>query len=350
MAAIGPTPFAAMLLADMGAEIVKIDRPSPVPGHEVINRGRTAVTLDLKTPRDQAIAADLIAAADIVIEGFRPGVMERLGLGPEPMRRRNPCLVYGRMTGWGQDGPLAAAAGHDINYIAVTGALMTMGAPDAPPTIPLNLVGDYGGGALYLALGVVSAVLAARETGQGQVVDCAISEGTLSMMSVFYQFHQQGDWSLRRESNSVDGGAPYYGAFECADGLYLTAAPMEPQFWAEFKARLELGAEFDARDDTVAWPDLAARLRTLFRTRTRAEWAVLLEGTDVCFGPALTMADAPDYPQFAARGSFVPFGDLTIPGVAPRFSGSDNRVSPAEHTGAADEILARWRRGMPQKA
>ncbi len=342
MAAIGPVPFAAMLMADMGAEIVKIDRPTPVDGHAVINRGRTTVTLDLKTERDRGIAADLIAGADILLEGSRPGVMERLGLGPNEMLTRNPRLVYGRMTGWGQDGPLASSAGHDINYVAVTGALMAMGPREGPPTIPLNLVGDYGGGALYLALGVVSAAVAARSTGRGQVVDSSICEGALSLMSVFYQFNQQGDWPLHRESNSVDGGAPYYGVFECADGHYVTVAPMEPQFWAQFKDRLGLGPEFDARDDRAAWPDLLARLRVLFRTRTRAEWSALLEGTDVCFGPALTMAEAPAYPQFEARKSFVPFGDLTVPGVAPRFSGSNNTVSAPEQPGDAMDILARW--------
>lgn len=344
IAGIGPVPFAAMLLADMGAEIVKIDRPVPVVGQELINRGRTSVTLDLKTEGDRAIAADLIAGADILLEGFRPGVMERLGLGPDAMLARNPRLVYGRMTGWGQDGPLASAAGHDVNYIAVTGALMAIGPREGPPAVPLNLVGDYGGGALYLALGVVSAAMAARTTGQGQVVDAAICEGALSLMSVFYQLHQQGQWTLRREANALDGGAPFYGVFECSDGQFVSLGPMEPQFWAEFQARLNLGPEFDARYNPAAWPDLMAQLRELFRTRTRDEWSSLFEGSDVCFGPVLTMAEAPSYPQFQARGSFVPFGDMTVPGAAPRFSGSDNAISAPEQVGDVAQILSRWTR------
>jgi alpha-methylacyl-CoA racemase len=343
MAAIGPVPFAAMLLADMGAQVVKIDRPMPTAGHAVINRGRTVVALDLKTEEDRAVAIDLITAADIVLEGFRPGVMERLGLGPEPMRERNPRLVYGRMTGWGQDGPLARTAGHDINYIAVTGALAAMGPREGPPALPLNLVGDYGGGALYLALGVVAAAMAARTTGCGQVVDSAICEGALSLMSVFYHFNQQGDWPLARESNSVDGGAPYYGAFACADGLFVSVAPMEPQFWSLFKGLLDLDDAFDARDDRAAWPNLVARLRVLFRTRTRDAWCALLEGSDVCFAPVLDMAEAQTYPHLVARNSFVPFEGMTVPGVAPRFSGSTNAISRPERPGAATDILARWR-------
>jgi len=342
MAAIGPVPFAAMLLADMGAEIVKIDRPTPTEGHAVINRGRTLVPLDLKSNAGREAASALIGAADILLEGFRPGVMERLGLGPEAMLARNRGLVYGRMTGWGQDGPLAHVAGHDINYIAVTGALAAIGPRDAPSSPPLNLVGDYGGGALYLAMGVLAAVLSARQTGHGQVVDAAICEGALSLMSVFYQFQQQGAWRLGRESNSVDGGAPYYGVFECADGAYVSVAPMEPQFWALFKARLGLDDSWDARDDREAWPGLVARLRDLFRTRTRAQWCALIEGSDVCFGPVLTMAEAPVYPQLAARGAFAPFEGMTVPAPAPRFSATPERLSAAETTGDAAAVLARW--------
>ena len=342
MAAIGPVPFAAMLLADMGAEIVKIDRPEPTPGASVINRGRSAVRLDLKSEAGRTAAAALIGAADIVLEGFRPGVMERLRLGPEAMLARNPALVFGRMTGWGQDGPLAHVAGHDINYIAVTGALAAIGPRGAPPSPPLNLVGDYGGGALYLAMGVLAAVLSARQTGQGQVVDAAICEGALSLMSVFYQFHQQGEWRLERESNSVDGGAPYYGVFECADGAYVSAAPMEPQFWALFKAKLGLDESWDTRDDPAAWPELVERLRDLFRTRTQAEWRGLLEGADVCFAPVLSMAQAPAYPQLAARGAFAEFEGMQVPGPAPRFSATPSGMSAPEQIEDAAAVIARW--------
>jgi len=301
------------------------------------------VRLDLKTETGRAAAADLIAAADIVLEGFRPGVMERLGLGPEAMLARNPALVFGRMTGWGQDGPLAQAAGHDINYIAVTGALAAIGARDTPAP-PLNLLGDYGGGALYLAMGVLAAVLSARQTGRGQVVDAAICEGALSLMSVFYQFHSQGEWRLARESNIVDGGAPFYGVFECADGGHVSVAPMEPQFWALFKDRLELDESWDTRDDPTAWPGLVARLRDLFRTRTRAEWCALLEGTDVCFAPVLDMAEAPAYPQLAARGAFAAFGGMQVPGPAPRFSGTPAALSAPEQIDDAGAVIARWTR------
>lgn len=348
MAAIGPVPFAAMLLADMGADIVKIDRTAPTDGHSVINRGRTTVRLDLKSAEGREAAATMIAGADIVIEGFRPGVMERLGLGPEAMLARNPALVFGRMTGWGQEGPLAHVAGHDINYIAVTGALAAIGQRGAPSSPPLNLVGDYGGGALYLVMGVLAAVLSARQTGRGQVVDAAICEGALSLMSVFYQFSQQGEWRLERESNSVDGGAPWYNVFECADGLHISVAPMEPQFWALFKEKLAFdgswSALLDRRDDPAAWPELLDRLRTLFRTRTRAEWSALLEGSDVCFGPVLTMAEAPHYPQLAARGAFAEFEGMTVPGPAPRFSATPEALAAPEVVADVADVLARWRR------
>ncbi|WP_404477638.1 CaiB/BaiF CoA transferase family protein [Novosphingobium sp. BL-52-GroH] len=342
MAAIGPVPFAAMLLADMGADVVKIDRPVPVEGYGVINRGRSRLAIDLKSAAGQAQAIDLIAGADVLLEGFRPGVMERLGLGPDAMLQRNPSLVYGRMTGWGQDGPLAHAAGHDINYVAVSGALAAMGPAQGPPALPLNLVGDYGGGALYLALGVLAAVLSARETGRGQVVDAAIADGALSLMSVFYHFHQAGEWTLQRESNSVDGGAPFYGAFECADGAFVTVAPMELQFWALFKQKLGLSDAFDRRDDRACWPAMVDELRTLFLTRTRAQWCALLEGTDVCFAPVLTMAEAPDHPLFAQRDGFVPFEGAMVPAAAPRFSATHTRVSDPERDEAADAVIARW--------
>lgn len=344
MAAIGPVPFAAMLLADMGAEIVRVDRPQPVEGHAVINRGRKRVVLDLKTDHGRAEALSLIAAADVLLEGFRPGVMERLGLGPDQVLQQNPALVYGRMTGWGQDGPLAHAAGHDINYIAVSGALAAMGAPDRPPALPLNLVGDYGGGALYLALGVLAAVMSARSTGCGQVVDASITEGALSLMSVFYHFQQVGEWKPERGTNSVDGGAPFYGTFECADGRFVSVAPMEPQFWRLFKEKLGLGEAFDRRDERSAWPAMVSELRALFLTRPSAHWCGLLEGTDVCFAPVLSMTEAMDYPLFVERGSFVPFAGGMVPGVAPRFSVTATHVSAPERDTTTAAVCERWQK------
>ena len=345
MAAIGPCPFAAMLLADMGATVIRIDRlPGPrkaiddyTANDTLVDRGRLSVALDLKQPRGVALALDLIAGADILIEGFRPGVMERLGLGPEPCCERNRRLVYGRMTGWGQTGPLSQAAGHDLNYIALTGALGAMGHADRPPSPPLNLVGDYGGGALYLALGVVSALFDAARHGQGQVVDAAMVDGAASLMTMMYSLKSRGTWREARQANVIDGGAHFYGVYECADGKYLALGAIEPQFYRELLERCAIrDPAFDAQWKESKWPALRQQMAALLRTRTRDAWCEVLEGTDACVAPVLDMDEAPAHPHMRARGTFVKDGGVLRPGPAPRFErGAPETSSPpaiGEHT------------------
>lgn len=345
MAAIGPCPFAAMLLADMGATLIRIDRlPGPrraiddyTANDTLVDRGRLSVALDLKQPRGVALALDLIAGADILIEGFRPGVMERLGLGPDTCRARNPRLVYGRMTGWGQTGPLAQAAGHDLNYIALTGALGAMGPADRPPPPPLNLVGDYGGGALYLALGVVSALFDAARSGQGQVVDAAMVDGAASLMTMMYSLKSSGVWRNGRQANVIDGGAHFYGTYECADGKYLALGAIEPKFYRELLARCEIrDPAFEAQWNESDWPALREQMAALLRTRTRDAWCEILEGSDACVAPVLDMNEAPMHPHLRARGTFIDDGGVMRPAAAPRFERAAPKTSPAptigEHT------------------
>jgi alpha-methylacyl-CoA racemase len=346
-AGIGPAPFAAMLLADMGADVLRIDRPGGSdawPG-QVTNRGRRTVFADLKNFADREGVATLVESADALIEGFRPGVMERLGLGPEALLARNSRLVYGRMTGWGQTGPLAHAAGHDINYIALTGALAAIG-PRARPVPPLNLVGDYGGGSLYLVMGLQSGIISARRTGAGQVVDCAICDGAASLMALFTDLQRQGRWSDDRQSNLLDGGAPFYRTYECADGKFVSLGALEPQFYALLRERAGLeDAAFD-RDDVAAWPALHAKLEAVFRTRSRDEWCRLLEGSDACFAPVMTLSEAPSHPHLAARKTYVDSGDAIVPAPAPRFSQTPSRIRlvPPEAL-SIDEALSNWRAG-----
>jgi alpha-methylacyl-CoA racemase len=342
-AGIGPGPFAAMLLADMGAELIRLDRPGgadPYSRH-VVSRGRPSVAVDLKDPAQAARVLDLLENADALIEGFRPGVMERLGLGPDIVLKRNPRLVYGRMTGWGQSGPLAEAAGHDINYIAITGALAAIGGADHPVP-PLNLVGDYGGGSLYLVAGVLAGLLSAKRTGEGQVVDCAICDGAASLMAMFCELSAQGRWTDRRAANLLDGGAPYYRAYACADGRHIALGSLEPQFYAEFRklAGLDDDRDYDARDDSA----LHAKLEALFLTKTREEWSRLFEGTDACFAPVLTLAEAPAHPHLAARGTFVSVDGVVQPAPAPRFSRTASAIRPTAKTAALDDVAAAWRR------
>ncbi|MBV8661584.1 MAG: CoA transferase [Hyphomicrobiales bacterium] len=345
-AGIGPGPFAAMLLADMGADVVRLDRPSGSDPYSrnVIARGRPRVAADLKDPLEIERVLGLLDSADALIEGFRPGVMERLGLGPDVVLARNPRLVYGRMTGWGQSGPLAQAAGHDINYIAVTGALAAIGDDDGPVP-PLNLVGDYGGGSLYLVAGLLAALLSAARTGEGQVVDCAIADGAASLMAMFSELSSQGRWSDRRGANLLDGGAPFYRAYACADGRHIALGALEPQFYALFRKLVGLAddPDFDRRDDPAVWPQLRAKLAALFLTRTREEWSRLLEGTDACFAPVLTLAEAPDHPHLAARGTFVTIDGVTQPAPAPRFSRTPSAIGPIGETATLDEVLEAWR-------
>ena len=344
LAGLGPVPFAGMLLADMGAEIVRIDRHGAErPGLEVVDRGRRIVAADLKDPADLDIVMSLLQGADVLLEGFRPGVLERLGLGPELLLARNPRLVVGRMTGWGQTGPLAGAAGHDLNYVALTGALAAIG-PRAAPVPPLNLVGDYGGGALYLAMGVLAAVLSARQTGRGQVVDCAMCEGALSLMSVFYQMAATGDWRTERAANVIDGGAHFYGVYACADGRFVTVGAIEPKFYALLLRELGLSDDpaFADQDDPAGWPRLRERLAALFATRTRAEWCRLLEGTDACFAPVLDLEEAPHHPHLTERGSFATVDGIPVPGPAPRFLGTPSHIRSSRREASLRDVAAEW--------
>ncbi|MDH7799183.1 MULTISPECIES: CaiB/BaiF CoA-transferase family protein [unclassified Beijerinckia] len=322
---LGPAPFAAMLMADLGADVLRIDRPGKgaSESHDITSRNRRYVELDLKRDADVASALALLEHANVLIEGFRPGVMERLGLGPDTALARNPKLVYGRMTGWGQTGPLAEAAGHDINYIAITGALGAIGPGQGRPVPPLNLVGDYGGGALYLVVGALSALLSSRETGRGQVIDCAMCDGVSHLLSLFHTFQAMGQWVDRREANLLDGGAHFYGTYECADGKYVAVGALEPQFYAELCKRAGLEAHFtNNQNDPVQWPALKRDIATLFRQRSRAEWCTILEGTDACFSPVLSLREAPEHPHLSARGSYIDLQGVKQAAPAPRFSGT----------------------------
>ncbi|AWN51994.1 CaiB/BaiF CoA-transferase family protein [Methylobacterium sp. 17Sr1-1] len=344
-AGIGPGPFAAMLLADMGAELVRLDRPggSDPYSKTIVSRGRPTVTVDLKDDDDRAGTLALLDRADALIEGFRPGVMERLGLGPEIVLARNPRLVYGRMTGWGQEGPLARSAGHDITYMAVTGALAAIG-PAEHPVPPLNLVGDYGGGSLYLVAGILAALLSVGRTGRGQVVDAAICDGAASLMAMFSELASQGRWSDRREANLLDGGAPWYRTYACRDGRHIAIGPLEPQFYALFRrlTGLDSDPDFDRRDDPVMWPTLRRKLETLFAERTRDEWCRLLEGTDACVAPVLSLSEAAGHPHLAARETFVTVGGTVQPAPAPRFSGTPSAIRPPPGPLTLIEAIARW--------
>lgn len=325
---IGPGPFCGMLLSDLGADILRIDRKEGDRGEKthVTRRGRKSVALDLKKPQAREACLRLIDTADALYEGFRPGVMERLGLGPDVALKRNPKLVYGRMTGWGQEGPLAQAAGHDINYIAITGALHAIGTEDRPVP-PLNLVGDFGGGAMYLALGLLAGLLHARATGHGQVVDAAMSDGAASLMAAFYGHMAGGRWNDRRAANGVDGGAPYYGVYKCKDGNWIALGSIEPQFFAILMQKLGIDDFPRAHQrNPEHWPDLRARLEAAFLTRTRAEWIAHMEGSDACFAGVLSLGEAPHHPHNVARGTFVTVDGVLQPAPAPRFSATPGAI------------------------
>ncbi len=328
-AGIGPGPFAAMLLADMGAEIITLVRPKQMPKGAAA-RGRTVVTVDLKDKASIAQVLTLLDGADALLEGFRPGVMERLGLGPEVVIGRNKKLVFGRMTGWGQDGPLALAAGHDINYISITGALAAIGGKDKPVP-PLNLVGDFGGGALYLVVGMLAAMLEAGRSGQGQVVDAAMCDGAASLITMFFDMTAAGRWKEEREANMLDGGAHFYGVYECKDGGFVSIGSIEPQFYAQLRELAGLtDPQFDGQMDPKNWGPLRQKLDTVFKTKTRDEWCAIMEGTDVCFAPILTMTEATQHPHMVARGVFVQNGEHMQPGPAPRFSRTPSAVRGME--------------------
>ena len=351
IAGIGPGPFCAMMLADMGADVIRVDRAQAVrggdpdaPPADVMNRGRRSIGVDLKHPDGVATVLDLVAQADALLEGFRPGVAERLGVGPDECLERNPRLVYGRMTGWGQDGPYAPTAGHDINYIALAGALDPIGRAGGPPTPPLNLVGDFGGGGLMLAFGLVCGMLEAQRTGEGQVVDAAMVDGSAVLMTMFHAFTAMGIWNPERGTNLLDTGAHFYDTYECADGKYVAIGSIEPQFYAELLRLTELtdDQDFAAQMDRSRWPELKDRLRVVFRSRTRDEWCEIMEGTDVCFAPVLSIAEAPHHPHNVERGTFVEVAGVTQPAPAPRFSRTAAEIQrPPAHAGQhTDELLA----------
>jgi len=353
LAGIGPGPMCAMLLADMGATVLRIERPGPrdlgIPRplrYDLLLRGRRSVVVDLKAPAGKTLAWRLVERADALIEGFRPGVTERLGLGPDDCLARNPRLVYGRVTGWGQDGPLAQAAGHDINYIALVGALHAIGHRGGPPTPPLNLLADYAGGALYLAFGLVCGILEARRSGQGQVVDTAMVDGVASLMTAFHGMVAAGLATHERGANHTDTGAHFYNVYECADGRWISVAPIEGKFYAELLRRLDLDpASLPPQMDRERWPEAQARLAELFKTRSREEWCALLEGTDACFAPVLTTDEALTHPHNRARGTYVEIDGIVQPAPAPRFSRTRPDVPiPPQPTGPqhAEAALAPW--------
>jgi len=349
LAGIGPGPFAAMLLADLGADVVRVDRPGGPglgidPAHDVTNRNKRSVVVDLKAPDGPARVLDLAERADVLIEGYRPGVAERLGVGPGDCHARNPRLVYGRMTGWGQEGPLAQRAGHDIGYIALTGTLGMIGGPDEPPAVPANLLGDYAGGSLYLVVGILAALHHARETGAGQVVDAAIVDGTAHLSAMIHGMLSAGGWQDRRGANLLDGGCPFYGTYETADGRYMAVGALEPQFYAEFMRLLGIPDLAPARDDPSRWPELRAAVAARFKSGTRDEWTAVFAGSDACAAPVLSLREAPHHPHLAARGTFTDHDGITQPAPAPRFSATPTavRTGPALPGADTEAVVRDW--------
>ncbi|MFI7543648.1 CaiB/BaiF CoA transferase family protein [Actinoplanes sp. NPDC049599] len=355
LAGIGPGPFAAMLLADLGADVVRVDRVGPGsplavdPRFDLLNRGKRSIAVDLKQDRGRELVLALLGRAALVIEGYRPGVAERLGVGPEAALARNPALVYGRMTGWGQDGPLAGSAGHDITYLAVTGALHAIGRAGGPPQVPANLLGDFGGGSLYLVVGLLAALREAERTGRGQVVDAAVTDGAAHLTTLLYGLSAAGLWRDERGVNLLDTGAPFYDVYPASDGRYLAVGALEPQFYAEFIRLLAPGDDLPAQYDRDSWPQLRARIAAAFATRTQREWALVFEGTEACVAPVLSLAEAADHPHLADRGTFARRDGVLQPAAAPRFS-----VTPAGPVGApalpgahTREVLADWELGDP---
>ena len=358
MAGIGPCPLAGQILGDLGADVIVVDRPGGDPiwgmAHDVSRRNKRSVALNLKSDAGLNALRRLITRSDALLEGFRPGVMERLGLAPDACLELNPKLVFGRMTGWGQEGPLAKAAGHDINYIAVTGALHAMGESDRPPKPPLNLVGDFGGGAMFLVTGILAGLLEANSSGKGQIVDAAMTDGTAILASIFTTFRANGFWHPERGTNLIDGGAHHYGVYETRDGGYVSVGALEPQFYAELVERMQLDPAILAlREDRARWPQLREQLQQVFLRKTRDEWCEVLEGTDVCFAPVLTFEEAPHHPHNVARNSYTEVEGHLQPSPAPRFnrtpgairhgaheSGADTRYILEEAGFSGDEILA----------
>ncbi|WP_051099307.1 CaiB/BaiF CoA transferase family protein [Actinopolyspora mortivallis] len=336
LAGLGPAPFCAMLLADLGAEVVRVERPTePAGRQDLLNRGKRSMLVDLKHEHGPSALLALVERADVLLEGFRPGVAERLGLGPQECFARNPALVYGRMTGWGQDGPLAETAGHDIDYIALSGALHASGRAGGPPSFPANLLGDFGGGAMYLAVGVLSALLRVRSGGGGQVVDASVVDGTAHLATMLYGMVATGGWTTERGTNLLDGGAPFYDVYPTSDGEYVAVGALEPRFYAELVDRLGLAERLPDRDDPANWPEIRARLAETFASGTREYWTEVFDGTDACVSPVLSMTEAAEHPHVRARGTLVRTEDVVQPAAAPRFS-----ATPNPHPGAVPEAGA----------
>ena len=360
LAGIGPGPFCGMMLADMGADVVRVDRAGSVPAEfpdrpniDVSMRGRRSIGVDLKNPDAIEMMKRLVAESDILIEGFRPGVTERMGLGPDDCLAVNPALVYGRMTGWGQDGPYALAAGHDINYIALSGVLSMIGRKDEGPVPPLNLVGDFGGGGMFLAFGVVSALVSARATGKGQVVDAAMVDGAAVLASMFSTMRATGMWKDERGTNMLDTGSHFYDVYECSDGEYVSIGSIEPQFYSLLLEKMELDpADLPRQMDREQWPALKAKVAGIFKTKTRAEWCEIMEHTDICFAPVLNPSEAPEHPHNVARKTFIDIDGITQPAPAPRFSGTPTATpSSPPHAGQnTDETLSSFGFGADEIA
>jgi alpha-methylacyl-CoA racemase len=355
LAGIGPGPFAAMLLADLGADVVRVDRIGPGsplavdPRFDLLNRGKRSIAADLKQDRGRELVLALAGRADAVIEGYRPGVAERLGVGPAAALARNPRLVYGRMTGWGQQGPLATSAGHDITYLAVTGALHAIGRAGGPPQVPVNLLGDFAGGSLYLVVGLLAALREADRTGRGQVVDAAVTDGAAHLTTLLYGLSAAGLWRDERGVNLLDTGAPFYDVYPAADGRHLAVGALEPQFYAEFIRLLAPGDGLPGQYERERWPQLRARIAAAFATRTQREWVQIFEGTEACVAPVLSLAEAASHPQLASRGTFERRDGVVQPAAAPRFSGTPAGPAgppalPGAHT---REVLADWELGEP---
>lgn len=349
VAGIGPAPFACMMLADHGAEVVRVERPGAIQGgpggdmaKDVLLRSRRTIAVDLKSAEGRSVVLSLTKSADGLVEGFRPGAMERLGLGPELLIANNPKLVYGRMTGWGQTGPFASMAGHDINYLALAGVLDALGRAGEKPTPPINLVGDFGGGGMMLAFGMVSALLAARETGCGQVVDCAMAEGAALLMSMIWSFRAQGIWSPQRGTNFLDTGAHFYDSYETADGRFVAIGSVEPQFYARLLKRLGLDTDpdFISQYDQALWPNQKEKLATLFRTKSREEWSALLEDNNSCFSPVLSMDEVSTHPHHVSRQNFSIIGDTLQPMPAPRYSITETAYPTMSRKFQTDEVLS----------
>ncbi|TQC44544.1 CoA transferase [Rhodococcus sp. WS4] len=350
LAGIGPGPFAAMILADLGADVIRVDRAQPddflPPPGDLLRRSRPSVRLDLKSRPDVESVLDLIAGADALIEGFRPGVTERMGLGPDDCWKRNPRLVYGRMTGWGQTGPVAHTAGHDITYLALSGALHLIGREGQAPVMPANLLGDFGGGSLYLVVGILAALWEARESGEGQVVDAAIVDGAANLTTLLHGMRALGEWSTQRGTNLIDGGRPWYDVYRTSDGEWMAVGALEERFFQEFCRLLPLDTDGSDREDPSCWPELRRKIAERFAQRTRSEWTELFAETDACVQPVLSIAEAHENPHLKARGTFVDVAGVMQPAPAPRFGRTPGRVrsAPGSSELTAQEALTRWKR------